>query len=378
MPIIIVWILLLIFGLLAIFSVSIHDSFALGLRGIAQWRREGDPSNYFYFIRQIRNVAVGLVMSGIIYFIPIKFFQNNRNIIIIFVILILFQLLVFVPWIGVVFNWARWWISIPWLSTLQPSEFFKIGYVLFLASWLIRKYKMANTKEFFINFLVVNFVIFLAFLFIPDLGTVLVLWLAWLVMCRYAGAKFKYIALITIWGIFCAVSAALLASAISPKFTYITNRFTYFIRSDIDPQKRGIWWQNQQALIAIWWWWFWGQWYGKWLQKFGFIPEAQWDFIFSAFSEEIGFIGNIALLFLYFYLCRYFLSHLPLVRDEYSKLIGVGIISLIIMQMFVNIGVNLKILPNTWLTLPFISYGWSAIMVNMVQIILLYKILKQK
>gem|GEM_PF-1478709 len=53
------------------------------------------------------------------------------------------------------------------------------------------------------------------------------------------------------------------------------------------------------------------------------------------------------MLFLYFYLCRYFLSHLPLVRDEYSKLIGVGIISLIIMQMFVNIGVNLKILPNT-------------------------------
>jgi len=378
MPIIITWVLLLIFGILAIFSVSIHDSFALGLRWIAQWRWEWDPSNYFYFFRQLRNIVVWLIMAGVVYLIPIKFFQNNRNIVIIFAWLILFQLLVFIPGIGVVYNGARWWISIPGISTLQPAEFFKIGYVLFLSSWLIRKYKMTNTKEFFINFLVVNFVIFLIFLFIPDLWTVLVLWLAGLAMCRYAGAKFKYIALIVVWGMLAALWWALIASSISPKFTYITNRFTYFIRPDIDPQKRGIWRQNHQALIAIGWGWLFGQWYGKWLQKFWFIPEAQWDFIFSAFSEEVWFVGNMLLLWLYFYLCWYFLTHLPLVRDEYSRLIGIGIISLIIMQMFVNIGVNLKILPNTGLTLPFISYGWSAIMVNMIQIVLLYKILKQK
>jgi len=378
MPIIIVWALLLIFGILAIFSVSIHDSFALGLRGIAQWRREGEPSNYFYFFRQLRNVWVGIVVAFLVYLIPIKFFQNNRNIIIIFVIFLLFQLLVFVPWIWIVLNGARWWIHIPWLTTLQPAEFFKIGYVLFLSSWLIRKYKTVNTKNFFINFIVVNACVFFVFLLIPDLGTVLVMALAWLVMCWYAWAKFKYILLITIGWMLAAIGWALIASSISPKFTYVTNRFMYFFKSDIDPQKRGIWWQNEQALIAIWWGWFRWQWYGKWLQKFGFIPEAQGDFIFSAFSEEIGFVGNILLLWLYFYLCRYVLTHLALVRDEYSRLIGVGLISLLMMQAFVNIGVNLKILPNTWITLPFISYGWSAIMINMIQIVLLYKILKQK
>ncbi len=378
MPIIITGVLLLIFGILAIFSVSIHDSFALGLRGIAQWRWEGEPSNYFYFFRQLRNIWVGLVMAFLVYLIPIKFFQNNRNIIIIFVILLLFQLLVFIPWIGIVLNGARWWISIPWLTTLQPAEFFKIGYILFLASWLIRKYKTTNTRQFFTNFLIVNTAIFFLFLFIPDLWTVLVMGLTGLAMCWYAGAKFKYIVLITIGWVLAAVGGALIASTISPKFTYITNRFTYFIRPDIDPQKRGIWRQNEQALIAIWWGWFLWQWYGKWLQKFGFIPEAQWDFIFSAFAEEIGFVGNMLLLGLYFYLCRYVLTHLPLVRDEYSRLMAVWLISLIVMQMFVNIGVNLKLLPNTWITLPFISYGWSAIMVNMIQIVLLYKILKQK
>lgn len=378
MPILLTGVFLTIFGVLAIFSVSIHDSFALGLRWIAQWRWEWDPSNYFYFFRQLRNIAAWLLVAWFVYLIPIKFFQNSRNIIIIFILLFLFQLLVFVPGVGIVLNGARWWISIPGLSTLQPAEFFKIGYVLFLSSWLIRKYKMTNTKQFFINFLVVNACMFFVFLLIPDMGTVLVMALAWLVMCRYAGAKFKYIALITVGGVLAALGWALIASSISPRFTYITNRFTYFIRSDIDPQKRGIWRQNHQALIAIGWWWLLGQWYGKWLQKFGFIPEAQGDFIFSAFAEEIGFIGNMLLLGLYFYLCWYFLTHLPLVRDEYSKLIGVGIVSLIIMQVFVNIGVNLKIMPNTGITLPFISYGWSAIMVNMIQVILLYKILKQK
>jgi cell division protein FtsW len=66
------------------------------------------------------------------------------------------------------------------------------------------------------------------------------------------------------------------------------------------------------------------------------------------------------------------------VRDEYGKMIGVGIVSLIIIQAFVNIWVNIKIMPNTWLTLPFVSYGGTALMVNLIEIMLLYKILKNK
>jgi rod shape determining protein RodA len=69
--------------------------------------------------------------------------------------------------------------------------------------------------------------------------------------------------------------------------------------------------------------------------------------VFSALSEEIGFVGDIAILGLYFYLAYYFLSRLPKVKDQYNKMIGVGIISLILVQVFVNIGVNIKILPNT-------------------------------
>jgi len=112
------------------------------------------------------------------------------------------------------------------------------------------------------------------------------------------------------------------------------------------------------------------------LQKFGYIPEAQSDFVFSAFSEEIGFVGNIVLLSLYFYLAWYVLVHLHRVRNPYLKLIAVGIISLIVVQMFVNLGVNLKIMPNTGLTLPFVSFGGTALMVNVIEIVLLYRILR--
>ena len=164
----------------------------------------------------------------------------------------------------------------------------------------------------------------------------------------------------------------------SDRFSYIQKRLTYFISSNVDPQARQIGWQNQQALLAIGGGGLAGKGYGKGLQKFGYIPEAQSDFVFSAFSEEIGLIGDCVILGLYFYLGYYFLSRLHRVKDDYNKLIGVGIISLILVQVFVNIGVNIKILPNTGLTLPFISYGGTSLMVNLMEIVILYKILKNK
>jgi len=378
MPIIIAWVLLVLFGVLAIYSTSIHESFTLTLALIAKWTWHGDPSNYFYFFRELRNIWLGVLMALITYYIPIKFFQKNKNITIIAIILMVLQLLVFVPWIGVVLNWARWWINISFLPSIQPAEFFKLWYVMFLGWWLIRKSNKVNRKDFFTSFIVINAVLFFIFLLIPDLWTVLIMWIVWLIMCRYIWTKLKYVLMILFGGLVSGILIWGLIWSVSPRFDYLQKRFTYFLSSNVDPQSRQIWRQNQQALIAIGWWWFAGKWYGKWLQKFGYIPEAQSDFIFSAFSEEIWFVWNMILLALYFWLCYYFLSRLHTVKDEYSKIIWVGIISLIIIQMFVNIWVNTKILPNTWLTLPFVSYGWTALMVNLMEIVLLYKILQRK
>ncbi len=378
MPIIITGIILVIYGILAIYSVSIHESFTLTLKLIAKGNLTWDPSNYFYFLRQIKNIVIAVVMAIWVYAIPLNFFQKNKNVIIIGAILMLLQLSVFIPGIGMTLNGARWWINVPLLPSIQPAEFFKLWYVIFLASWLIRKRDLINQKQFFVSFLVLNGLLFFVFLLIPDLGTLLILGIVALIMCRYAGAKIKYILYILFWWLTAGLLVGSIAGMMSDRFQYIQKRFTYFLSSDVDPQSRQIWRQNQQALIAVGGGWFLGKGYGKGLQKFWYIPEAQSDFIFSAYSEEVGMIGNLFLISLYFYLAYYFLSRLQYIRNEYNKIIWVGIISLIIIQAFVNIWVNIKIMPNTWLTLPFISYGGTAIMVNLIELMILYKILKDK
>lgn len=373
MPILISGVLLLIFWILAVYSVSIHESFTLTLKIF------NDPTNYFYFFRHLRNIAIAIMVSLVVYRIPVRFLQKEKNIIIIAIIIFILQLLVFVPWIWVSLNWARWWIDIPWLPSIQPSEFFKLGYVLFMAWWFIRKkWKMSDENQFLISFIVINAMFLFIFLLIPDLGSVLVMWIVWLIMALYAWINWKKI----VWLMFAWIAWVIIvwsiAGMMSDRFSYIQKRMTYFVSTNKSEWSKSIGWQNEQALIAIGGGWFIGKWYWKWLQKFGYIPEAQSDFIFSAFSEEMWFMWNIILLGIYFYLMYYVLIKLVHVRDEYNKMIVVGIISLIIVQMFINIWVNLKILPNTWLTLPFISHGGSALMVNMIELIILYKIIENK
>jgi len=132
MPILIIGGLLTAIGILAIYSVSIYESFTLTVSMIAKGTLKGDPSNYFYFFRQLRNILMALISSGLIYYIPMKFFQKEKNITIIAIILMILQLSVFIPGIGITLNGARGWINIPLLPSIQPAEFFKLGYVLFL------------------------------------------------------------------------------------------------------------------------------------------------------------------------------------------------------------------------------------------------------
>ena len=348
MPILITWAVLTIFWILSIYSVSIYESFSLTVALIAKGTRHSDPSNYFYFFKQLRNIALALVIAAIVYAIPIKFFQKNKSITIMAIILMVLQILVFIPGVGTVLNGARGWINLPLIGSMQPAEFFKLGYVLFLWWWLMRKREKIETKEFFISFIIINAFLFFIFLLIPDLGTVMILGIVGLIMCRYAGAKIKHILAILFWWLIAGIVLGSIAGMVSTRFAYIQKRFTYFISSSVDPQAKQIWRQNEQALLAI--------------GGGGFL----WKWY-----------GNMILLALYIYIAYYFLTHLRSVKDEHKKMIGIGILSLIIIQAFVNIWVNIKILPNTGLTLPFISYGGTALMVNFIEIVLLYKILQK-
>lgn len=130
--ILLIGLLLVVFGVFALYSISIYESFDQTLRRAQVGKRSGDPSNFFYFNKQLINIIKSLVVVGIAYFIPIKWIKDQRIIYIIGICAIILQLLVFSP-LGIDLNGARGWLYIPGLGNMQPAEFFKLGFVIFFA-----------------------------------------------------------------------------------------------------------------------------------------------------------------------------------------------------------------------------------------------------
>jgi cell division protein FtsW (lipid II flippase) len=364
-PILIIGALLLIFGVFAMYSVSIYESFRYTL-GLVTKELMSDPSNFHYFLEHIEKLVFGLLVCVVVFFIPWKIIKKYRVLWFILTLLALF--LVFTPLKLEILGAARW-IVVAW-QTIQPGEFFKLGFVLFLAWWLLKKIRVLNERQFFLAFLFFTGIFYLIFALMPDFGTILVLALTGLTMFWYAGGRWYYIVLTFGLGV-------LGLAIIMPMYPYLQVRIENFLHPDSDQNNRWAGWQIKQALIAVGAGGWVGKWYGKWLQKFGYIPFAQNDFIFAAFAEEIGFLGSSVLLSLYFLLAYFFLRRVEYIQDEYDQLVWVGILASIILQVFVHIGVNIKLIPLTGMTLPFMSYGGSALIVNMVQVVLLYKIAYQ-
>lgn len=344
------------------YSVSIFESFEFTRKFL------GDPSNYFYFADQVQKLLLWIVLSIITYFIPMKVFRKLK-----YVIFIVWAVLI---WLLFTSLWsdfgkgATLWLEI-WWWTIQPWEFFKVWFVFFLASWLLRKKKTMNDQQFFVWFFIMVALTLFVFVILPDFGSLLVLWPVALIMYWYSWGKWYYVLITLMVWLIAVIWASL-------KFNYVQERIAYFLDSSVDSTWEWIAWQTQQSLIAVWWWWWLWKWYGKWLQKFWYIPEAQSDFIFAAFSEEIWFLWNIFLLALYCSLWRYVLLWVQWVKNEYDRILAIWLLSMILMQAFINIWVNIKLIPLTWLTLPFISHGWSALLINMVEVVLLYKIVEEK
>ena len=374
MPLLINWILLLIFWLLAVYSTSVYESFIMTAKSV----NFAEPTNYYYFYQQLKAIVYIAIAIIILRKFPVKVLKNHKFASITMILAFILQCLVFTKrWES--YNWARWRLNIPHMPSVQPSEFFKLAYVIFLASWLTRKKENMSSPQFFLLFIVLSALLYAIFLFIPDFWTVLIIWATALIMVWYSWLSLKKTATILAIWLFAWVFAWLTLWLVNKRFAYIQNRFSYFFTNDkekIEAEREKTWWQTTQALIAIWWWGFFWNGYGNGLQKYSNLPEAYCDFIFAAFSEEIWFFGNMLLIALYIRMFWYVLKHIQKVNDPHLKLIWIWIISLIIVQTFVNMWVNIQIVPTTWITLPFISAWWSSLMVNCIELLLLYKILQ--
>lgn len=272
---------------------------------------------------------------------------------------------------------AKSWIRLPGnLGSIQPSELCKILIILTFAQYLVYKQGNLQTlKDIIPAFIFVGLPAALVFIE-PDLGTTLVLVFIMIGMLYVAGANPKILTFIfgggTIFSFF-YIWGFLKFGWWLPLKPYQLNRILVVIDPNIDP--RGAGWNVWQSKIAIGSGGILGKGLGSGTQSMGeFLPEQWTDFIFAVLAEELGFLGAGLLLVLFFLLIYRGLKIASLSKDLYGSLVAVGICSMYLFHIIENIGMCLGLMPVTGIPLPFVSYGGSAMLANMIGLGLLLNI----
>jgi cell division protein FtsW len=273
-----------------------------------------------------------------------------------FVISLLATLAVFIPGIGMSHAGATRWLDLGF-TTLQPSEFLKIGFVIYLATWLSGvQAKIHNWRYGFLPFCGIVGAVGFVMLLQPDTDTFMIMAFSGMAMYIVAGAKWRDIGLIILAGI-------LMLAMIAIFRPYIMERITTFLDPAADPLGSG--YQIQQSLIAVGSGGLSGRGYGQSIQKFEYLPEPIGDSIFAVYAEEFGFIGSALLIISLVFLTLRGYKTATLAKDTFGTLLVIGFITIIISQAFLNIAAMLAVAPLSGLPLPFISHGGTALMATL-------------
>ncbi len=247
------------------------------------------------------------------------------------------------------------WIPLG-LINIQPSEFAKPVLILFLAAFWSKN--VPGWRNVFKSLFWAAPVILLIFKQ-PDLGSSLTLVAIWTGMLFASKISLKKILILTL--------VALIIIPLSWVFLkdYQRQRITGFLSPESDPLGRG--YNLIQSTIAVGSGQLWGRGLGRGTQsRLQFLPEFRTDFIFASIAEEMGFLGSVVILVLYLYLLIYILRVAGKTEDRFSYLLVLGVFSQISFQIFVNMGMNMGILPITGITLPLISYGGSSLVATII------------
>jgi len=346
-----VTVVLTLFGLAMIASVSVFESYQLTSTLVARGATSA-PSNSFYLLRSFVHLIIGMSALTVTMMIPYHFWERHARLFFFATFLLLIAVLI--PGLNSGWGTSSSWLRIGPLS-LQPSELFKLSFIFYLSLWLQKREQLIGTfKEGFVPFATLLVVSTFIIAIEPDLGTFLILSGIGTVMFFIAGGNILH--LILGGGL-----AAVIGLPIILQKEYIQNRFMAFLRPNDPTIAETIGFQIKQALIAIGSGGFFGVGYGRSIQKFGYLPEVQADMIFSAMSEELGFVRLLIVLSMYVILVYRGYRVAQNAPDRFGFLVATGITTWIAVQTFINIAVNLGIFPLTGLTLPFISYGGSSL-----------------
>ena len=328
---------------------------------------EQQTGHAFYFLwRQLAYIGVGLGLAGTVLFVPLRIWEKLGLGLILTSMLLL--VLVFIPGLGREVNGSLRWIHLGPVN-LQVSEFVKLFMILYLAGYLVRHTKAVQASAAgFLRPLVLFLLLAMLLLLQPDYGAVAVIFMTALGMMWLGGARlFQFLLLLL-----SASGALVVLALVSP---YRMERLTTFLNPWADPFDSGF--QLTQALIAF----GRGEWFGVGLggsvQKLFYLPEAHTDFLFAVLAEELGLVSAVVVIGLFLMIVLRALAigrHAEQRELPYQAFVAYGIGIWIGLQAFINLGVNMGILPTKGLTLPFMSYGGSSMVVMCIAIALLLRV----
>ncbi len=300
---------------------------------------------------------VGILLMIFLSKIDYHFYKKKANLILLVCFILL--VLVLIPGIGTIRNGSRSWFGIGSLG-IQPSEFAKIGLIIYVAKYLANNKKdMRDIKKGVLPILVVILAFFGLIMLEPDFGTAMVIVLTLVVMIFVSGVKISFFVKIGCLGLLGIVALIIIAP-------YRMARIVSFLNPWTDPLGSGF--QIIQSLYAIGPGGLLGQGFMKSRQKHFYLPEPQTDFIFSIISEEFGFLGVLLVTSAFFCLFFHILKIALKQSDLFGKYLAFGLIFGIIIQAILNLMVVVGIIPVTGVTLPFLSYGGSSLLVSMASI----------
>ncbi|HEU4621908.1 MAG TPA: putative lipid II flippase FtsW [Burkholderiaceae bacterium] len=350
---------LVVMGVVMVYSASI---------ALPDSPRYANYAPTHFLTRHLLSIGIGLLCAVVAFQIPVQTWQKLAPVL--FLATFALLVLVLVPGIGKGVNGARRWIPLG-VMNIQPSELMKLACVLYAADYAVRKqdYLQEFVRGFMPMVLVMGFVGVLLMLE-PDLGALLVIVVIAMSILFIGGINAK---------LFGGLSAALISLFVAMIWLSPWRRDRIFAYLNVwDEQNAlGRGYQLSHSLIAF----GRGEWFGVGLgasvEKMHYLPEAHTDFLLAVIGEELGFVGVAIVVALFFFIVRRALDigrHAIALERTFAGLVAQGIAIWMGWQAFINMGVNLGLLPTKGLTLPLMSYGGSGILVNLVALAVLLRI----
>lgn len=346
-PFALITLILLLMGVIMVLSAS----FA---RAYYDLENETGGNATYYFVRQLIFAVGGILAMTVCSQIPIGFYRRVSTL----VMIVSVVCLALVPIIGISSGGAQRWISLGFVS-FQPSEIAKIAVVLVFAN-MICKYdsKMASFRYGILPFASILLAIVALLLLQPHLSSSIIILGIGAVMMFIGGARLYWF--VGGAGIFAVASVVVVT-----KFAHASSRIVAWLDPFADATGKG--WQTIQSLYAIGSGGLLGLGLGQSRQKYLYLPEEHNDFIFAVWCEEMGFIGAVLLVALFGLLIARGYWIAMHCKDRYSLLVCTGLVTLLAIQVILNMAVCTNLIPCTGISLPFFSYGGTALLIQMAE-----------